>query len=116
MIKHNVRLRGSLMHGLQQAVGTLVDRLLIADELHSVQVNLRSWEDDIETVRTVLRPLSELTNVRDKIEVFGLPLPQASPEANLFDHQDTDWRKRKCLLKSGASSSEINYANVIGRK
>jgi len=107
MIKHNIRLPANLMGGIKQEVRTLVDRLLVADELQSVQINLRSWEGDRKNVRNVLEPLSWLTNVRGRIEVFGLPPRWAWPGWRLLGDQNTDWRKRKCTFVPGDSWFEI---------
>jgi len=113
MIKHNVRLPASLMRGISEKADTLVSRLLLADELHSVQVNLRNWEDDIETVRTVLRPFDLLVNVRDRIEVFGLPMAEAGAKSSLLSHRDGDWRERKRAFKPGNSCFEVDYPHAI---
>lgn len=100
------------MYGIRKEVDTFVDCLLIADGLRSVQIVLRNWEDDIELVRTVLEPLQKLMNVRDQIEVLGLPPAEASQKSYQFSGYDEGWRERKCLIKPGDPSFEIDYADA----
>lgn len=112
MIKHNVRLTSALMYGISKQVEKLVNRLLYADELYSVQVNLRSWDDNVQTVRTVLEPLKKLVNVRNEIEVFGLPQANRSRSVGFLGPRDTDWRSRKCSFKPGVSSYVIECCDL----
>lgn len=109
MIKHNVRLTSALMHGIRKQVDNLVVFLLQAEVLYNVQVNLRSWADTIDTAQTVLEPLKKLTNVRDEIEVFGLPKSGAGCRKGYLGASDVDWRSRKAVFKPGDPDHKIEY-------
>jgi len=103
-LKHNVVCLPANRRNISEQVDTLVSRLKLADELQSMQVNLRCREHSVENVWTILRPFNKLMNVRDGVEVFGLPSIGSSSNLLL---------EEKCSFRPGEPSFTIQYPDSI---
>ena len=70
MIKFNCAGAG-LASGLQAQVRRLTEALGRATELQTLVINLIDWNRDLEAAQNVLRPLGDLKNVTQSVEIRG---------------------------------------------